>query len=187
MRTRPSIAPLLLPWLMMSLVQAAQPTRAPVVVYHGASSAPAAPYVQAFAQPRKQHRRQSEATPKTGVTPLGSRLPLMPRQLRPGRPSTQRTRAPVQPFFVMGMDRTSLDWLSRALPTLLAIHATGMVVQATDPDDWWLLQQTAQDAGLSLALYPDTGLKDAYGITTYPVLVVPPGLSGVDPVGEGGP
>jgi hypothetical protein len=62
-----------------------------------------------------------------------------------------------------------------------------MVVQAANRDDWRLLLQKAQAAGLSLALYPDTGLKEAYGITTYPVLVMPPGLSGVDPVGEGGP
>jgi integrating conjugative element protein (TIGR03765 family) len=187
MRTRPSPAPLLLAWLMMTSAQAAQPTRAPVVVYRGAQSVPTAPYIQAFVQPREKHCTRLESTPKTGVTPLGTRLPLMPRQLRPGLPSAQQTRAPVQPFFIIGMDRTSLDWLSRTLPTLLAINAIGMVVQAASREDWQLLQSKAQGSGLSLALYPDTGLKEAYGITTYPVLVVPQGILEVDTVGEGGP
>tara|TARA_R100001039_G_scaffold35590_1_gene30882 strand:- start:3080 stop:3268 length:189 start_codon:yes stop_codon:yes gene_type:complete len=62
-----------------------------------------------------------------------------------------------------------------------------MVVQAVNRDDWLLLQNKAQAAGLTLALYPDTGLKDAYGITTYPMLVVPPGILERDDTGEGGP
>ena len=99
----------------------------------------------------------------------------------------QRTQAPVQPFFIIGMDRTSLDWLSRTLPTLLAINAIGMVVQAASPQDWQLLQSKALASGLSLALYPDTGLKEAYGITTYPALVVPQGILELDTVGEGRP
>ena len=63
----------------------------------------------------------------------------------------------------------------------------GMVVQAANRDDWLLLQKKAQAAGLSLALYPDTGLTEAYGITTYPVLVVPQGILELDRAGEGGP
>ncbi len=94
----------------------------------------------------------------------------------------RRTRAPVQPFFIMGMDRTSLDWLARTLPTLLAINATGMVVQAANREDWQRLQTRARASGLSLALYPDAGLVAAYGLTTYPVLVVPHGMV----TGEGG-
>ena len=167
--------------------QAAQPTRAPVVVYSGEHSVPTAPYVQSLAQARLQSDSRRNPTPKRGVTPLETRLPLMPRQLRPGTPALQRTEAPVQPFFVMGMDRTSLDWLARTLPTLLAISATGMVVQAANRADWLHLQNKAQTAGLSLALYPDTGLTEAYGITTYPVLVVPQSIQKQDRAGEGGP
>ena len=183
MRTRAILALILLPCLPMAPVQAAQPARAPVVVYSAAQSVPAAPYIQALAPPRGQSRSHPDIAPKTGVTPLETRLPLMPRQLQPGAPSVQRIQAPVQPFFVMGMDRTSLDWLARTLPTLLAIGATGMVVQATNREDWQRLQTKAGQSGLLLALYPDAGLVESYGLATYPVLVVPQGMV----IGEVGP
>lgn len=173
--------------LAFAPTQAAQPIRAPVVVYRGPQAVAAAPYIQSLAQPRPQRDLHANPTPKPGVMPLESRLPLIPRQLRVGAPSVLRTRAPIQPFFIMGMDRASLDWLARTLPTLLSIHATGMVVQAANRGDWLRLKNTAQAAGLTLALYPDTGLKDAYGITTYPMLVVPPGILERDDTGEGGP
>lgn len=182
MRIRSMPAPILLTMLMMAAAQAAQPTRAPVVVYSATQSVPAAPYIQAIAQPRQQNSSRPDSAPKVGVTPLEARLPLMPRQLQPGTPSVQRTRAPVRPFFVMGMDRTSLEWLARTLPTLLAINATGMVVQAANREDWRLLQMKARDSGLSLVLYPDAALVEAYGLETYPVLVMPHGLV----IGEGG-
>ncbi|MFV0277976.1 MAG: PFL_4695 family integrating conjugative element protein [Parahaliea sp.] len=187
MRIRPlHFLPLLI-GLAFAPAQAVQPTRAPVVVYSGAQAVPAAPYMQSLAQPRPQKDSRANPTPKRGVTPLETRLPLMPRQLQRGSPVVQRIEAPVQPFFIVGMDGTSLDWLARTLPTLLSINATGMVVQAANRDDWLLLQNKALAAGLSLALYPDTGLKEAYGITTYPVLVVPHGILDVDPAGEGRP
>ena len=173
--------------LAFAPAQADQPIKAPVVVYSGAQAVPAAPYIQSLAQPRPQSESRANPTPKPGVMPLETRLPLMPRQLRRGSPAVQRTEAPIQPFFIMGMDRASLDWLARTLPTLLSINATGMVVQAANRDDWLLLQNKARAAGLSLALYPDTGLTEAYGITTYPVLVVPQSIQKQDRAGEGGP
>jgi integrating conjugative element protein (TIGR03765 family) len=182
MRIESIPAPILLTWLVMASAQAAQPAGAPVVVYRGAQSVPAAPYIQALAQQRGHSSSRPESTPKIGVTPLETRLPLMPQQLKTGAPSVRRTQAPVQPFFIMGMDRTSLDWLARMLPTLLAINATGMVVQAANREDWQRLQTKARESGLSLALYPDAGLVAAYGLNTYPVLVVPQGRV----TGEGG-
>lgn len=173
--------------LAFAPAQADQPIKAPVVVYSGAQAVPAAPYIQSLAQPRPQSESRANPTPKPGVMPLETRLPLMPRQLRRGSPAVQRTEAPIQPFFIMGMDRASLDWLARTLPTLLSINATGMVVQAANRDDWLLLQKKARASGLSLALYPDTGLTEAYGITTYPVLVVPQSIQKQDRAGEGGP
>jgi integrating conjugative element protein (TIGR03765 family) len=187
MRIRPLFIVPLLIGQAIAPVQAVQPTRAPVVVYSGAQAVPTAPYIQSLAQPRPQSDSRANSMPKQGVMPLETRLPLMPRQLQRGSPALQRTEAPVQPFFIMGMDRASLDWLVRTLPTLLSINATGMVVQAANRDDWRLLQNKARAAGLSLALYPDTGLTEAYGITTYPVLVVPQGILELDRAGEGGP
>ena len=187
MRIRPlHLLPLLI-GLAFAPAQAVQPIRAPVVVFSGAQAVPAAPYIQSLAQPRPQSDIRANSTAKQGVKPLETRLPLMPRQLQRGSPAVQRTAAPVQPFFIMGMDRASLDWLARTLPTLLSINATGMVVQAANRDDWLLLQKKARASGLSLALYPDTGLTEAYGITTYPVLVVPQSIQELDRAGEGGP
>ncbi len=58
---------------------------------------------------------------------------------------------------------------------LLEQGATGLVVQAANREDWLALQQKAQAIGLSLALYPDTGLAEGYGMSTYPALVLPAG------------
>lgn len=162
--------------LALSAAQAAQPVSSPIVVYRGAKSVSAAPYIQAFSQRQKTTPAREHSRATTGVTPLVSRLPLAPKQLTVGSPTVRRTQAPVNPFFVMGMDRTSLDWLAQMLPSLLRINATGMVIQASHRADWQALQSKARASGLSLALYPDTGLTSAYGLTTYPVLVLPRGI-----------
>lgn len=165
--------------LASAAAHAASPVQTPIVVYRGPDTVPAAPYWQAldFAPVTSPH----PVTTQPGVAPLEHSLPLQPETLQPGAPFVQHTPIPVRPFFVLGMDRRSLDWLAQSLPTLLAIKATGMVVQATHPEDWHTLENKARAAGLSLALYPDTGLTEAYGITTYPVLVLP-GQVAHDPV-----
>ncbi|HBQ42391.1 MAG TPA: integrating conjugative element protein [Halieaceae bacterium] len=168
---------------MSAVVLAAHPGKAPVVVFVGSDTVPTAPYIEGVNRPRPVPNTDRRLrAPGPGVTPLATRLPLMPDTLQPGTPAVRETTAPVRPFFVMGMDRRSLDWLAQSLSTLLDLNATGLVVQAANPGDWQLLREKARVSGLSLSLMPDTGLAEAYGIARYPVLVVPEGTV----VGEGG-
>lgn len=173
----------LLAGCMSGVALAAHPGKAPVVVFVGPDAVPTAPYIEGVNRVRTLPNTDRRLrAPGPGVTPLQMRLPLMPGTLQPGAPAVRETTAPVRPFFVMGMDRRSLDWLAQSLPTLLDLNAMGLVVQAADPGDWQLLREKAQASGLSLSLMPDTGLAEAYGIARYPVLVVPEGTV----VGEGG-
>jgi integrating conjugative element protein (TIGR03765 family) len=153
------------------------PAERPVVVYSAPDTVPAAPYWQQLARPRHTQAKVTPA-PRPGVMPLEARLPLTPTTLRPGLPATRSVAGLTAPLFILGMDPGSLHWLAAQLDNLRAIGASGFVVQAADRGDWRALQQRAQAAGLPLALLPDAGLAAGYGVTTYPVLLLPPGRAG---------
>lgn len=149
------------------------PRIAPEVVYRGAASIATEPYIARVLQGR-DGASVPELPMSEGVRPLEDELPLAPSPLVPGAPHYVLREGMIRPLFIMGMDPQSLDWLVGASLALAAIGAQGLVVGASDRQDWLALQAAANEAGISLSLFRAESLADLYAVTTYPVLVLSP-------------
>ena len=174
MRLRTTIALLL--WGMAGQANELVVQRQPVVVYVGSSSIVAGVYYK-----RLERRPVEESTAKppedAGVKSLAQQLPLMPTRMKVGKPALQVQQGQVVPLFIIGMDRVSLNWFSRATDGLADIGARGVVVQAARQDEWQVLQQNAKGIGIDLMLLSGDSLAEGYKIDTYPVVIVSPELA----------
>ena len=79
-----------------------------------------------------------------------------------------------RPFFLIGSDAVSLQWLAYHRDTLRSLGAVGMLVQADTEADVRQVAEVAQ--GLSITLGSGSDLAAALGIERYPVLITPDGI-----------
>jgi integrating conjugative element protein (TIGR03765 family) len=79
-----------------------------------------------------------------------------------------------RPFFLIGSDAVSMQWLASHRETLKQLGAVGMLVQAETEADVEQVAEVAQ--GLSITLGSGNDLAVALGIDRYPVLITPDGL-----------
>lgn len=80
-----------------------------------------------------------------------------------------------RPFFLLGSDPVSLQWLAIHRDTLISISAVGMLVQADTEHD---VRQVANIAeGLSITLGSGSDLASVLGIYFYPVLITREGIT----------
>tara|TARA_R110002074_G_scaffold402333_1_gene607531 strand:+ start:13109 stop:13543 length:435 start_codon:yes stop_codon:yes gene_type:complete len=79
-----------------------------------------------------------------------------------------------RPFFLVGSDPLSLQWLTTHRETLKSLGAVGMLVQAETEEDVQHVANVSQ--GLSISLGAGTDLAAALGIQRYPVLITREGL-----------
>jgi integrating conjugative element protein (TIGR03765 family) len=102
-------------------------------------------------------------------------LPVEAQSLSVGVFEVQRRRTSVsQPFFLVGCDDTSLQWLEENRERLVALHAFGLVIEAPDVESYRRLAAAAE----GLVIRPVAGdlLAKHLGIRHYPVLVTADGL-----------
>lgn len=79
-----------------------------------------------------------------------------------------------RPFFLIGSDEASLQWLATHRDTLKSLGAAGMLVQANTEQD---VRQVAGIAlGLSITLSSGSDLARALGVNRYPVLITRDGI-----------
>jgi integrating conjugative element protein (TIGR03765 family) len=79
-----------------------------------------------------------------------------------------------RPFFLIGSDEASLQWLAAHRDTLKTLGAAGMLVQADTEQD---VRQVADIAlGLSITLSSGSDLARALGVNRYPVLITRDGI-----------
>ena len=79
-----------------------------------------------------------------------------------------------RPFFLIGSDEASLQWLAAHRDTLKSLGAAGMLVQADTEQD---VRQVADIAlGLSITLSSGSDLARALGVNRYPVLITRDGI-----------
>ncbi len=78
------------------------------------------------------------------------------------------------PFFLIGSDAVSVQWLVTHHDTLKALGAVGMLVQADTEADVRRVAEVAQ--GLSITLGSGSDLAAALAIHHYPVLITPDGI-----------
>ena len=79
-----------------------------------------------------------------------------------------------QPFFVIGSDTYSLQWLRHYRPTLIRVGAVGLLVQAETAAD--LAQVSAAGQGLNIAPVSGRTLVQSLKLTHYPVLISHKGI-----------
>ena len=102
-------------------------------------------------------------------------LPIRSPGLTPGRVQAGKQDRPfIRPFFLIGSDRQSRQWLQVHRDGLEAIGAVGMLVQADTLDDLRSIAELAD--GLSILPASGSDIAKALGISHYPVLISAHGI-----------
>ena len=103
-------------------------------------------------------------------------LPVISTRLHPGYVASSPLSLPgFLPLFLIGDDPLSSRWLQQHRQSLLAAHATGLVVSVKDAEQLEKLRQRAP----GLALLPVSGddIAQRLHLSAYPVLIDENGLS----------
>lgn len=147
------------------------------VIYDSGNTRPLAPYLEII------DRTETTINPPTGARnrlELGAAnaqalLPIRSPGLSPGPVTARAHNRPFsRPFFLIGSDDRSRQWLIHYRDRLQEIGAVGMLVQAETSAD---LQSIARLAdGLPILPASAADIAAALGISHYPVLITPQGI-----------
>ena len=154
-----------------------------MVIYDSGDTQSLAPYLEII----DRTEAVTDRSPMTGVTNRGMNisglgaadvqalLPIRSLGLSPGAVQAKSHNRPFsRPFFLIGSDDRSRQWLVEYRDRLKEIGAVGMLVQAETLED---LQTIAQLAG-GLPIMPASAsdIATALGISHYPVLITSHGI-----------
>lgn len=164
--------------LLVNVAHAAPVQPPPLTVIHDTGAGIAAePYFEPFRGAQKtEHERGSPVMPPPMAMTLTSFLPVSTPEMSPGRVLSRATQYPnlPQPFFVLGTDDFSSNWLSRHRDRLVEMKAIGIVVDAAGLQDFNALQAIA--GPLKLVPLPGKELASLFDIQRYPVVVTTEGI-----------
>jgi len=114
---------------------------------------------------------QASATPVNEA----DMLPVRSSKLTPGTVTRRAIEAPgLRPFFVVGDDEISADWLRRNAASLLERGAVGLVVNVETEQALNRLRTLAPDVPLSPVAGDD--LAERLGLRHYPALITATGI-----------
>ena len=117
----------------------------------------------------------AQDTPEVPPVSIEQFLPIESRTLTVGSHAPEeRATGVVQPFFIVGCDAASLEWVEVNRARLLDLNAFGLVVDAPDVAAYERLEQAAD----GLVIRPVVGdlIAEHLGITRYPALVTADGI-----------
>jgi len=144
----------------------------PLIVVEDSGGASALPYYRALklqSQPAQPPSDPTTSAPKTPFTEA-SALPVRSTRLTPGPVTARSISAPgLTPFFIIGDDSRSRDWLRRHLARLRDLHAVGAVVNVESAEALDSLRRLAPGLRLSPAAGDD--LAQRLALTHYPLLI----------------
>ncbi len=146
------------------------------VIHDSGDTQPIAPFLDAF-ETTETTAPQSPAIqlPQLGAADLTSLLPIHSPGLTPGSVQPKSHDRPfTRPFFLIGSDALSRQWLLVHRGRLKEIGAVGMLIQANTMDDLKAIAELA--AGLSVMPASGSDIANALGISHYPVLITPHGI-----------
>jgi len=98
--------------------------------------------------------------------------PVRTAGLSPGPVESRSVRLPqlaAAPFFLVGSDAFSRQWLARQAGRLAAMGAVGFLVEAGSEADWQAARQLAP--GVPITVLNAAELAKSLGLSHYPVLV----------------
>jgi len=188
MSSRGSLWPIFGLGLLLLLGVSAKALAQLTVLYDSGQTQPLAPLLEPLladdiSSSEPAERTTPNSSPSYGPAALRNLLPVRSPGLTVGDIAGSTLHPAVlsrlaqgnpRPFFLIGSDAVSLQWLASHRETLKRLGAVGMLVQAETEAD---VQQVAKVAqGLSITLGSGNDLAAALGIDRYPVLITPDGL-----------
>ena len=154
-------------WLLVPVMAQAELT----VIYDSGDTQPIAPFLEVF-ESADESPQQSPIPikPSLGAADPQAWLPIQSPGLTPGPVQSRSHDRPfARPFFLIGSDARSRQWLQYHRDRLKAIGAVGMLVQADTLDDLRTIAELAD--GLSILPASASDIAKALGISHYPVLI----------------
>ena len=141
------------------------------VIYDNGNTQPIAPFLKAFGTTNEVPQQSPvPIIPYRGAADPEAWLPIESPGLTPGPVRTRSHDQPfARPFFLIGSDTRSRQWLQDHRDQLKAIGAVGMLVQAKTLEDLRTIANLAD--GLSILPASGTDIAQALGISHYPVLI----------------
>lgn len=144
------------------------------VVYDSGATAPLAPYLEAFGEAPQQAPIEAQPITRLGPADLTQILPIRTPALTPGAVSPRPLSLPngaalPRPFFLIGADPRSRQWLEMHRERLAEIHAVGMLVNAESVADLEAIAAIAR--GLPILPASATDIAEILGLKHIPVLI----------------
>lgn len=184
------LLPVLVPGLLLAIVAASSASADLTVIYDSGQTQPLSPLLgplQADKTPATDPAKASDPNRSSksmlGPAELSNLLPLQSPGLEVGDSGdtplspevlTRLGQGNPRPFFLVGSDAVSLQWLAYHRDTLRSLGAVGMLVQADTEADVRRVADVAQ--GLSITLGSGSDLAATLGIDRYPVLITADGI-----------
>ena len=145
------------------------------VIYDSGNTQPLAPFLGVIEESEVPQEQPAPTNNRLGAADLDTLLPIKSPGLTPGPIQPQAVKRPfTRPFFLIGSDSLSRQWLSRHRGRLLEVGAVGMLVQAETIADLEAIAQLGQ--GLQIMPASGSDIAKALGISHYPVLVSRDGI-----------
>ncbi len=158
--------------LMVSVMAQADLT----VIYDSGHTQPIAPFFEVFESKEALPQQSPIPTkPSLGAADPKAWLPIQSPGLSPGLVQARAHDRPfTRPFFLIGSDTRSRQWLQTHSDRLKEIGAVGMLVQAETVDDLQTIASLAD--GLSILPASGSDIAKALGVSHYPVLISAHGI-----------
>ena len=179
-----------LPVLVLGLVMNSSVLAELTVIYDSGETRPLAPLLSPLLSKKAQSTNPAESSEQNpssksllGPATLSNLLPIRSPGLVVGDTADSQlspealarlAQGNPRPFFLIGSDALSVQWLVTHHDTLKALGAVGMLVQADTEADVRRVAEAAQ--GLSITLGSGSDLAAALGIHHYPVLITRDGI-----------
>jgi len=146
------------------------------VIYDSGRTQPIALFLKAFeADEASSPQRSVVTTSPLGAADPSSWLPIRSPGLTPGPVQASVHERPfARPFFLIGSDAQSRQWLQEHRDRLRALGAVGMLVQADTLEDLRAIADLAQ--GLPILPASASDIAKTLGITHYPVVITAHGI-----------
>jgi integrating conjugative element protein (TIGR03765 family) len=149
------------------------------VIYDSGDTRPLAPYLEIVdrTEPGTNPPSVTGAPNRSrlGATDIQTLLPIRSPGLSPGPVQARSHDRPFsRPFFLIGSDDGSRQWLVEYRERLQEIDAVGMLVQAETLEDLRAIARLA--GGLPILPASAVDIATVLGISHYPVLITPQGI-----------
>ena len=159
-------------WLLVPVIAQAELT----VIYDSGDTQPIAAFLEVFESADEVTQQgTAQTTLQLGAADPENWLPIQSPGLTPGFVQARSHDRPfARPFFLIGSDARSRQWLKHHRDRLKEIGAVGMLVQADTLDDLHTIAELAD--GLSILPASGTDIAKALDVSHYPVLISAQGI-----------